>query len=90
MKPENILIDDKGFIKLTDFGLSKIGVRGNYDANTVCGTPEYLAPEILAKRGHGKQVDWWTFGCIMYEMLTGFPPFHCGNRAELFDKIQYS
>lgn len=74
---------------MTDFGLSKIGVKNNHDANSVCGTPEYLAPEVLHRGGHGKKVDWWTFGCIMYEMLTGFPPFYCSNRSELFDKIKY-
>jgi len=52
------------------------------------GTPEYLAPEILLKQGHGKPVDWWTFGCIMYEMLTGMPPFSTQNREEMFKKIK--
>jgi len=62
LKPENVLIDADGYIRLTDFGLSKTGIAGNKGAYSVCGTPEYLAPEILFQRGHGKAVDWWTLG----------------------------
>lgn len=62
MKPENVLIDAQGYVRITDFGLSKMGVKNNKDATSVCGTPEYLAPEILFKMGHGKAVDWWTLG----------------------------
>jgi len=77
LKPENVLIDSDGYIKLTDFGLSKLNVKGNRDATSVVGTPEYLAPEMVLKLGHGKNVDWWTFGCIIFEMITGQPPFYC-------------
>jgi serine/threonine protein kinase len=56
------LIDKTGYIKITDFGLSKRGIAGNTGAYSICGTPEYLAPEILLKQGHGKAVDWWTLG----------------------------
>ena len=59
-----MLIDKDGYIRLTDFGLSKRGISGNRGANSVCGTPEYLAPEILFRVGHGKAVDWWTFGML--------------------------
>ncbi|KRX01061.1 Protein kinase-like domain [Pseudocohnilembus persalinus] len=76
LKPENVLLDDKGYIKLADFGMSKKGVKGKNDAKSVCGTPEYLAPEILTKQGYGKAVDYWALGSIIYEMLTGFPPFY--------------
>jgi len=62
LKPENVLIDADGYIKITDFGLSKGGIEGNKGANSICGTPEYLAPEILERKGHGKAVDWWTLG----------------------------
>ena len=58
LKPENVLIDKDGYIRLTDFGLSKRNVMGEKDAFSVCGTPEYLAPEVLLKQGHGKPVDW--------------------------------
>lgn len=92
LKPENLLIDKDGYAKLTDFGLSKEGVKGNQEARTFCGTPEYLAPEVVdeSKGGHGKAVDWWSFGCIIYEMLTGSPPFQLkeNNRKELFEKIK--
>ena len=60
LKPENVLLDSEGHIKLTDFGLSKQGVVGNRNTYTFCGTPEYLAPEIVKGKGHGKAVDWWS------------------------------
>ena len=89
MKPENVLIDKDGYCKLTDFGLAKEGIQGNHDTKTVCGTPEYLAPEVIAKTGHGKAVDWWSVGCIMLEMLTGDPPFMLkdGDKKALFEQI---
>lgn len=89
LKPENVLIDAKGFLRITDFGLSKSNVKGLKDAFSVCGTPEYLAPEVLLKKGHGKPVDWWSFGCFLYEMLSGLPPFYTQTREELFEKIKF-
>ena len=89
LKPENVLIDGDGYIKISDFGLSRINVKGN-DAKSICGTPEYLAPEIIMKIGYGKPVDWWTFGSIVFEMLTGFPPFYTKNRNELFERIKFA
>jgi len=62
LKPENVLIDRQGYIRITDFGLSKKNVKGDKDAYSVCGTPEYLAPEVIMRKGHGKAVDWWTLG----------------------------
>ena len=55
------------------------------DAKSVCGTPEYCAPEVVCKTGHGKPVDWWTLGCFIYELLTGFPPFYAKAREELWE-----
>ena len=75
LKPENILLDLQGHIKLTDFGLSKIFENENDKAFTVCGTPQYLAPEILLKKGYDKSVDWWSLGCVLYEMLYCRLPF---------------
>mmetsp|Transcript_17501 Transcript_17501/g.16721 ORF Transcript_17501/g.16721 Transcript_17501/m.16721 type:complete len:188 (+) Transcript_17501:239-802(+) len=91
LKPENVLIDKDGYAKLTDFGLSKEGIKDNQGAKTFCGTPEYLAPEIVEEgSSHGKAVDWWSLGCIIYEMLTGQPPFQLkdNNRNDLFKKIK--
>ena len=84
LKPENVRIDKDGYAKLTDFGLSKENVKDNHDTHSFCGTPEYLAPEILSRKGHGKAVDWWSLGAIVYEMLTGLPPFYTKDREKLF------
>jgi serine/threonine protein kinase len=84
-----VLIDKDGYAKLTDFGLSKENVKNNTDAKTLCGTPEYLAPEVVGRKGHGLAVDWWSVGCIIYEMITGQPPFSLinGDRDLLFETI---
>ena len=73
LKPENILINKNGYLKLTDFGFAK--QLENEKTYTLCGTPEYLAPEIILNKGHGKAVDWWTLGILLYEMLEGIDPF---------------
>jgi protein-serine/threonine kinase len=88
LKPENVLIDRDGYVKVTDFGLSKQNIIDNHSANSFCGTPEYLAPEIVEKTGHGKAVDWWSLGAIIYEMLTGLPPFYSKDRDKLFKNIK--
>lgn len=74
LKPENILIGSDGFAKLTDFGLSKANMKGRL-SKTICGTRDYIAPEVLSGRGYGFSCDWWSFGCLIYEMLTGLPVF---------------
>mmetsp|Transcript_25677 Transcript_25677/g.44971 ORF Transcript_25677/g.44971 Transcript_25677/m.44971 type:complete len:345 (+) Transcript_25677:2746-3780(+) len=90
LKPENVLIDHEGYAKITDFGLSKENIMDNSSTHTFCGTPEYLAPEILARRGHNKSVDWWSLGALIFEMLTGLPPFYNRDRERLFHSIMYS
>jgi len=88
LKPENVLIDRDGYIKVTDFGLSKQNILDNHSTNSFCGTPEYLAPEIVENKGHGKAVDWWSLGAIIFEMLTGVPPFSSKDRNKLFNSIK--
>ncbi|KAK6739809.1 hypothetical protein RB195_008356 [Necator americanus] len=87
LKPENILLDSRGHVKLTDFGLCKEAIEGDQKTHTFCGTIEYMAPEILMRCGHGKAVDWWSLGALMFDMLTGGPPFTAENRKKTIDKI---
>ena len=87
MKPENVLIDLDGYIKITDFGLSKRNISGNSGAFSICGTPEYLAPEVLQRKGHGKAVDWWTLGVLIYEMHAGIDPFNDDDPMAIYQKI---
>ncbi|CAI5736182.1 unnamed protein product [Peronospora farinosa] len=86
LKPENVLISAEGHIKLTDFGLAKEYVEGQ-DLLTVCGTKEYMAPEMLLGKGYDSAVDWWSLGALAHEMLTGNPPFRSKNTAALHKKI---
>merc|ERR1719510_1698357 len=88
LKPENILLHQSGHICLTDFGLSKDLDPMNLESHTFCGTPEYLAPEILQKQGHGKAVDWWSLGILCFELATGQPPFYHNNLHTMYRKIR--
>jgi len=85
LKPENILINKNGYLKLTDFGFAKY--LNNEKTYTLCGTPEYLAPEIILNKGHGKPVDWWTMGILLYEMLVGIDPFSDDDPMQTYQKI---
>ena len=88
LKPDNVVIDFEGHAMLTDFGLSKEGVLDNSAAKSFCGSVAYLAPEVIKRSGHGKSVDWYLFGVLMYEMLVGQPPYFSRNKDELFQNIQ--
>ena len=89
LKPDNVVLDENGHCKLTDFGLSKEGVFDSQCAKSFCGSIAYLAPEMLKKQGHGKAVDWYLFGVLFYEMLIGIPPFFTEKREEIFHNIEY-
>ncbi|KAI8394120.1 kinase-like domain-containing protein [Radiomyces spectabilis] len=84
LKPENLLLDAFGHIKITDFGFAKYVPDITW---TLCGTPDYLAPEIIQSKGYGKAVDWWSFGVLIFEMLAGYPPFYDDDHVKLYEKI---
>ncbi|XP_049821940.1 cAMP-dependent protein kinase catalytic subunit 1 isoform X1 [Aethina tumida] len=84
LKPENILIDSKGYIKIADLGFCKI-INGR--TWTLCGTPEYIAPEIILSKGYGFAVDWWSFGVLCFEMCAGYPPFTSSDPMKIYERI---
>ena len=84
LKPENVMIGEDGYLKMIDFGFAKVVTKRTF---TICGTPEYIAPEILLNQGHGKPVDWWCLGVLVYEMLAGFPPFQDEDPMNIYRKI---
>ena len=84
LKPENLLVDSNGYLKITDFGFAKYVTDVTW---TLCGTPDYLAPEIIQSKGYGRAVDWWALGVLIYEMLAGYPPFFDDDHVRLYEKI---
>lgn len=87
LKLENVLMDDNGYVSLTDFGMAKI-VRDGEIAKTFCGTPEYLAPEVLEGEGYDKTADWWSLGILTFEMMNGLPPFYNKSQSLMFKLIK--
>jgi len=86
LKPENVLLDLDGHVRLTDFGLAKMGLRTAL-TSTMCGTPEYLPPEVFRRQSYACELDWWSFGVLIFEMLEGRPPFRDPNESRLFQMI---
>ncbi|CAE7405437.1 for [Symbiodinium natans] len=84
LKPENLLLADDGFLKLTDMGLAKFVVGKTY---TTCGTPDYFAPELIASTGHTNAVDWWTLGILIFELMSGHPPFESAYPMQIYAKV---
>ena len=92
IKPENIMLDSEGHVRLIDFGLSKIGVSDSPHSftRTLCGTNCYMAPEVVKKDFYGPMADWWSYGVLAYDMMTGGPPFSTnGDKYDLYKKILY-
>uniref|UniRef100_A0A8C4EA88 Protein kinase C n=1 Tax=Dicentrarchus labrax TaxID=13489 RepID=A0A8C4EA88_DICLA len=87
LKLDNILLDAEGHCKLADFGMCKEGILNGVTTTTFCGTPDYIAPEILQELDYGPSVDWWALGVLMYEMMAGQPPFEADNEDDLFESI---
>uniref|UniRef100_I3KFW0 Protein kinase C n=1 Tax=Oreochromis niloticus TaxID=8128 RepID=I3KFW0_ORENI len=87
LKLDNILLDAEGHCKLADFGMCKEGIINGVTTTTFCGTPDYIAPEILQELEYGASVDWWALGVLMYEMMAGQPPFEADNEDDLFESI---
>jgi len=84
LKPENLLFNEKGHLKLTDMGLAKFVIGKTF---TTCGTPDYFAPELITSAGHTNAVDWWTLGILLFELLTGHPPFESAFPMQIYSKV---
>merc|ERR1711939_580908 len=84
LKPENLLLNEQGMVKITDMGLAKFVIGKTY---TTCGTPDYFAPELIASTGHTNAVDWWTLGILLFELMSGKPPFECESPMDIMKKV---
>lgn len=84
LKPENLLLTENGHIKLTDMGLAKFVVGKTF---TTCGTPDYFAPELIASHGHNNAVDWWCLGILIFELMSGHPPFESPYPMQIYSKV---
>ena len=88
LQPSNILFDEHGFIRVCDFNSSIVlSVQKEGRAYSCVGCPLYMSPEVIKNRGHGNAADWWSLGCIVFEMLTGYPPFYDVNRLGCYQKV---
>ena len=89
LKLDNILLDSEGHCKLVDFGMCKENIVHGRTTATFCGTPDYIAPEVIKELDYGTSVDWWSLGVLLYEMLVGQPPFEAENEADLYECILF-
>lgn len=87
LKPENLLINHDGHVKIADFGLSKAGLDSREVTYSFCGSTEYMPPEMIQKSGHSYGVDFYTLGALLYELVTGLPPFYSRNEEEIREAI---
>ena len=87
LKLDNVMLTASGHVKIADFGMCKEGITDGVLTNTFCGTPDYIAPEILREQMYGGSVDWWALGVLMYEMMAGQPPFEADTEDDLFEAI---
>lgn len=87
MKPENILIDCEGYLKIVDFGLSKKVISCRQKTFSYCGSAEYMAPEMILRSGHNSAIDYYSLGALLFELVTGLPPFYSKNQQELQQSI---